>query len=773
MKFFRAVLITIFVAGITGTTMVSAAGDEFLVADIRVEGLDRISEGTVFTYLPIDVGDSFYPARATQLIRSLYRSDFFETIDIGVDGNVLVVKVRERSAISSITFEGNKAIESGDLSEALRGSGIAKGQVYNRSVVEGLERELQDQYLARGKYNAVIATDTQTQQDNRVAIAIDIKEGENAKIKNINIMGNKDFTEEELLKEFATGIPPWWNFFSGKDQYSQVKLQGDLETLDSHYLDRGYLNYALDSSQVTITPNKKDIYVTLNINEGDQFTVRSVDVEGELIFTEEQMLSLVNHHVGKVFSRASVIATIDGVKNILGTRGYAFAEVDIVPDVDEEANEVDLTFTVEPGKRVYVRRVNFHGNYKTHDEVFRREMRQMEGAWYAKPNVDRSKVRIERLPFIEEVEVETTPVPGKDDQVDVEVTVKERLAGNFTATAGYSGDNGFILGLGVQEDNFLGTGNSVAFQFNNSRFNEVYSISYTNPYYTVDGVSRGFSGFYRKTNAGQNFLAEYLADRFGFSVSYGLPLSEYSFARASIGYEHTEITDSIFTPDEITEFLDANGNTYDQFVLNLVYSHDTRNRTVFPDRGMQNVFSLQVAAPGSNLEFWKFTYQNSLFLPLFNSGFIYAFKTDLSYGEAYGDTSDVPFFEKFYLGGISSLRGFETNTLGPAALRGNSTSLNNFDPIGGNLSVKFTNELIFPTPFVSDNKSIRTSFFVDTGQVYEDASAFEFEELRASYGLSMRWLSPVAPLTFSFAKPFNYGPRDRRENFQFNVGVTF
>jgi len=766
------VLTTAILAAMASTPATSQSAD-ILVSDIRVEGLDRISEGTVYTYLPIDVGDSFSAGRATQLIRSLYKSEFFETIDIGIDGSVLVVRVKERPAISSITFDGNKAIESKDLSEALKGSGISKGQVYNRSVVEGMERELKNQYLSRGKYNVVVDTDTTVQQDNRVAIAIDIKEGENAKIRGINIIGNETYPDEQLLKEFETGIPPWWKFFSGKDQYSQVKLQGDLETLDSHYLDSGYLNFALTSSQVTITPDKKDIYVTLNVEEGEQFTVRSVNVEGDLIFTEEQMLSAVSHHTDKVFSRAAVVASIDGLKNILGSRGYAFADVDIRPDVDPDANEVDLTFVIDPGKRVYVRRVNFHGNYKTHDEVFRREMRQMEGAWYSKPNVDRSKIRIERLPFIEEVEVDTTTVPGQDDQIDVEVTVKERLAGNFTATAGYSGDSGFILGLGVQEDNFLGTGNSVALQFNNSRFNEVYSVSYTNPYYTVDGVSRGFSGFFRKTNAGQNFLAEYLADRFGLSVSYGVPLSEYSFLRASVGYEHTEITDSPFTPNEITDFLDANGKTYDQFVLNFAYSHDTRNRTVFPDRGMQNVFSFQAAVPGSDLEFWKLTYQNSLFWPIFKSRFIYAFKTDISYGESYGSTSDVPFFEKFYLGGIRSLRGFETNSLGPLAQRGGSTNINDFDPIGGNLKVQFTNEIFFPTPFAADNRSIRTGLFVDVGQVYEDASTFEADQLRGSYGISMRWLSPVAPLTFSFAKPFNYGPLDRRENFQFNVGVTF
>ncbi len=743
---------------------------EITVGNIRLEGLDRISEGTVYTYLPIDIGDSFYPAKATQLIKSLYQSDFFETIDVGLDGNVLVVKVKERPAISSITFDGNKAIESADLTNALKSSGIAKGQVYNRSVVEGLERELKEQYLSRGKYNVAIDTDMQFQQDNRVAIAIDIKEGDNAKIKNINIIGNNDFTEKELLKEFETGIPPWWNPLSSKDQYSQVKLQGDLETLDSKYLDNGYLNYNLDSSQVTITPDKEDIYVTLNVDEGEQFTVRSVNVEGELIFTEEQMLSAVEHHVDKVFSRAAVVNSIDGYKSILGSRGYAFAEVDIRPELDNDTNEVDLNFIIEPGKRVYVRRVHFRGNYKTQDEVFRREMRQMEGAWYSKPNVDRSKVRIERLPFIEEVEIDTTPVAGEDDQVDIEVQVKERLAGNFTATAGYSGDSGFIFGLGVQEDNFLGTGNSMALQFNNSRFNEVYSLSYTNPYYTVDGVSRGFSAFYRKTNAGENFLAEYLADRFGFSASYGVPLSEVSFLRASLGYEQTEITSSVFTPVEITDFLDANGNRYDQFILNLAYSHDTRNRSIFPDRGMQNILSFQAVIPGSDLEYWKLTYQNNLFIPLFSTRFIYALKTDISYGEAYNDTSDVPFFEKFYLGGIRSLRGFETNSLGPRSL---ATAISNDDPIGGNLKVQVTNELIFPTPFAAENRSIRTGLFLDAGNVFANASDFEADQLRTSVGISMRWLSPVAPLTFSFAKPINYGPRDERESFQFNVGVQF
>lgn len=764
MKKTISAIIAALVAFSTGTSIFAQA-ENIIISDIRVEGLTRISEGTVFTYLPIDVGDSFYAARATQLIRSLYRSDFFETIDIGVDGSVLVVRVKERPAISSITFDGNKAIESKDLTNALKSSGVAKGQVYNRSVVESLERELKEQYLSRGKYNVAIDTETQLQQDNRVAIAIDIKEGENAKIKDINIIGNQRYSEKELLKEFETGIPPWWKLFSSRDQYSQVKLQGDLETLDSHYLDNGFLNYDLTSSQVTITPDREDIYVTLNIEEGEQFTVREVAVSGELILTEDQMLRVVEHHKGKVFSRAAVVASIDAYKSILGARGYAFAEVDIEPKIDENSNEVDLTFTVDPGKRVYVRRVNFHGNYKTHDTVFRREMRQMEGAWYSKPNVDRSKVRIERLPFIEEVEVETTRVPGEDDQVDIEFEVKERLAGNFTATAGYSGDSGFIFGLGVQEDNFLGTGNSMGLQFNNSRYNEVYSLSYTNPYYTVDGVSRGFSAFYRKTDAGENFLAEYLADRFGFSVSYGIPLSEVSFLRGSLGFEQTEISSSIFTPQEITSFLDANGNRYNQYILNLAYSHDTRNRTVFPDFGMLNLLSLQAAIPGSDLEYWKLSYQNQWFKPVFGD-FVYSFKTDLAYGEDYGNTSDLPFFEKFYLGGIRSLRGYETNSLGPRTVQTD-------DPFGGNLKVKFTSELFFPLPFAADNRSIRTGLFVDMGNVFAQPGDFEWDELRGSVGVSMRWLSPVAPLTFSFARPFNYGPRDERESFQFNVGVSF
>lgn len=742
----------------------SVFSDEIVLSDIEVRGLDRISAGTVFTYLPIDVGDTFDIRNSSKLIRDLYKSDFFEDIDIGLDGNVLVIKVIERPAIAAITLDGNKAIETEQLSSALKSAGIAKGRVYNRSVVESLQQELEKQYFARGKYNVRIETKTKVLEGNLVEIDIDISEGQVAKIQKVNLVGNEAFTTKRLTKDFASGVPAWWAFLSGRDKYSRVKLSGDIEQLKSYYLDRGYLKFDVSSSQVAITPDKKDIYITLNLDEGAQYIVGDIALHGELIFPEEEMRQLVMIETDEIFSRAKVINSVTAMTNKFGERGYANAVVDIKPVLDEKTHKVDLNFILEPGSRVYVRRINFHGNYKTRDEVFRREMRQMEGGWYSTPLVKRSRVRIQRLPFIENVDVKTTAVAGKADQVDLDVTVTERLAGNFTASAGYSGGEGFILSLGVDEDNFLGTGNKMSLQFNNSQANTVYSISYTDPYYKIDGVSRGFSAYYRETDAGENSVSDYLSDRYGLSVNYGIPLSEYDFLKATVGYEKTKIRQTVNTPVEISDFVAANGDQYDEFLLNLRYQHDTRNRSIFAESGNLQSLSLETALPGSDLEYWKLNYK-TIFLHPFTQYLILSLRTDIAYGDKYGDSTDLPFFEKYYAGGIRTLRGYESNSLGPRS----STN----DPLGGNFRTLFTTELLFPPPFAKETREMRMGLFIDGGNVFADPDDFEASELRYSAGVSLLWMSPVAPLTFSLARAFNTEDEDEKERFQFNLGFSF
>jgi len=693
------------------------------VKDIEIRGLERISAGTVFTYLPVDIGDEYALERTPEILRGLYKSGYFEDIELGFDQDVMVIKVKERPAIAEINFEGNKAIESEQLSEALKSSNISKGRVFDRSVLDRLEHELRQQYFARGKYNVKIDTEVKEKEDNRVAIDINISEGQVAKIKQVNIVGNEKYSEEDLMDDFTSGRPAWWALFSSRDEYAKPKLSSDLETLRAYYLDKGYLNFDIESTQVTITPDRKDIYVTINIDEGDQYTINDVNLKGELIFPEKDLMELVKTESGEIFSRAKLTETIGALKDKLGEKGYAFADVEILPKLNKEEKTVDLDYVMKPGMRAYVRRIVFRGNSKTDDEVFRREMRQLEGGWYSTPKVKRSKIRIQRLPYVESVDIKTNPVPGMADQVDLDVSVTERLAGSFTATAGYSQTQGLLIALSINEDNFFGTGKRVSLNFNNSSVNTVYSISYTNPYHTVDGVSRGFSAFYRETDAGENNTADFVADRYGLSVNYGIPLTEFDRLRLNLGYENTTIKTTDETPLEITDFLDRNGDSYDEFLLSTTYSHDTRNRTVFAERGNVQTLSLEAA-----MEYWKINYRNNLLLPL-AKWLTLSLEGDIGYGDSYGKTDDFPFFEHYYAGGIRSVRGFESNSLGPLSSNG--------DAFGGQFRTLAGAELIFPAPFALDNPSIRMGAFIDAGNVFATIDDFEASELRMSAGLSM------------------------------------
>ncbi|HID83316.1 MAG TPA: outer membrane protein assembly factor BamA [Chromatiales bacterium] len=738
--------------------------NSIIIKDIEVRGLERISAGTVFTYLPIDVGDEFDLERAPEILRGLYKSGFFENIDLGVEKDVLIIKVEERPAIADINFEGNKAIETDQLNEALKSSGISRGRVFDRSVLERLEQELRQQYFARGKYNVKIETKIEEKENNRVAIDIEISEGVVAKIKNVNIVGNTAFDEDDLMDDFVSGKPAWWAFFSSRDEYAKPKLSADLETLRAYYLDKGYLNFNIESTQVTITPDKKDIYITINLDEGDQYTIEAINLRGDLIFPEEEMRPLITASPGEIFSRAKLTDSITALKDKVGEKGYAFADIDVIPEINKSEKKVTLNFVVKPGNRAYVRRIAFHGNTKTRDEVFRREMRQLEGGWYSTPKVKRSKIRIQRLPFVESVDIKTRPVPGMADQVDLDISLTERLAGSFTATAGFSQDQGFLFSLSVNEDNFFGTGKRVGLNFNNSQVNTVYSITYTNPYYTVDGISRGFNAFFRQTDAGENNISDYLADRYGVSVNYGIPLTEFDRFRLNLGFENTTIKTTDNTPQEILDFLDENGNEYDEYLINASYTHDTRNRTVFAESGNLQTLSLKAAIPGSELEFWKINYRNTLLLPL-TKKLTLSMRGDVAWGDSYGDTSDLPFFEKYFAGGIRSVRGYENNSLGPLSSRG--------DAFGGNFRALASTELFFPAPFASDNRSIRLGVFADAGNVFPSVDDFEVSDLRFSAGMSMIWLSPVGPLTFSIAEALNAEEGDEIQQFQFNIGASF
>ncbi len=737
-----------------------------MVQDIRLEGLQRIAAGTVFNYLPVKVGETMDDARASEAIRALFKTGFFNDVRLEREGDVLVVFVTERPAIASIKITGNKDINTDQLVKALKEQGLGEGLTFDRALLDRAEQELKRQYFSRGKYGVEIAATATPLERNRVGIAIDISEGRAARIREINVIGNDSFSDDDLLADFQSGTTSTLSFYTGGDQYSKQKLSADLETLRSFYLDRGYINFSINSTQVSITPDKKDIYITINVTEGDKFTVRDVKLAGDLVLPEAELEALVAVKPGEIFSRKSATDTTTKLIERLGDEGYAFANVNAIPEIDQAGKQVGLTFFVDPGKRVYVRRINVAGNTKTRDEVLRREMRQLESAWISTEKVKRSRVRLDKLGYFEEVNVETPAVAGTTDQVDVNFAVVEKPSGNLLAGLGFSQSQGIIFNTSISQDNFLGSGKHVSAAFNNSRVNTVYSFAYTNPYHTPDGISRGFSLFYRTTDASNANISRYSTDVQGAFVNYGIPLNEYDSVRLSAGYEGTRINTGASTPTEYTDFLTAAGREeFATIKLTAGWSHDTRNRSVFADEGVLQNLNAEMTAPGTNLEYYKVSYRHLLLYPLAKYWTL-SLNGDVGYGKSFGDTPELPFFENFFAGGSRSVRGFKDNTLGPRGAGPDGR------PLGGDLKVVGNAEVFFPVPFVKDSKSVRLSFFVDIGNVYGD-EGFEAGELRYSSGLSAVWLSPLGPLTVSVAQPLNSGPGDDEQSFQFTLGSLF
>lgn len=736
------------------------AFEPFIIKDIRVDGLSRIAVGTVLNYLPINEGDKMDDARSAETIRALFETGFFDDVSLAREDGVLVVKVVERPAISKIEITGNKDITSEQLTEALKGVGLAEGRIFDRSLLDKVERELELQYFSQGKYAVKIKSVVTTLDEGRVEITINIAEGRVAKIRNINIVGNKAYGDDELLDKFQLSTQA---IFSDNDQYSKQKLSADLETLRSYYLDNGYINFNIDSTQVSITPDKKDVYVTINISEGDKYSVRDVKLTGELIISEEELFKLVTIHTGDVFSRKATTESAAAISERLGREGYAFSNVNTVPDIDNEKKEVSLSFFVDPGKRVYVNRINIAGNAKTSDQVIRREMRQMEGGWISTDQVGRSRVRLQKLGYFEEVNVETPTVPGTDEQVDINLNVTERPSGTLMAGLGYSQSQGFLLNASISQDNFLGSGKRISATINNSDVNTVYSFAYTNPYYTLNGISRGLKIFSRETDAGQANVADYTSDIYGASVSYGFPISEYNTASLSLGYENTTLHTTVNTPQSYLDFINANTDQFDIIRLESGWSHDTRNRALFADRGIYNSISGEVALPGSGLEFYKINLRGLGYKPV-TQKLTLMLKADIGYGDSYSDTTELPFFERYYAGGSNSVRGYASNSLGPRVA-------NNAE--GGAFKTVGNMELIFPAPFAEDNRSLRLSAFFDIGNVFAKVDDFDVDELRYSTGVAAIWITPIAPLTFSFAWPLNDRVGDESERFQFTLGSFF
>lgn len=735
----------------------------FTVKDIRVEGIQRTEAGTVFSYLPVKVGDTLNDDKAAQAIKALFATGFFKDVRIDVEGNVMVVVLQERPAISSLNFVGMKEFEQEAIVKALKEVGIATGRIFDRSLLDKAEQELKRQYLSRGKYAAQITTTVTPLERNRVGINFNIVEGEAAKIRQINIVGAKAFKEKELLSLMELTTPGWLTWYSKNDQYSRQKLTADLEKLKSFYLDRGFLEFNVESSQVSISPDKQDVYITLNVVEGERYKVSSVKLAGDFSIPEEDVRKLVTIRPGDVFSRERLNNSTKAISDRLGTEGYAFANVNASPEINREKRLVDFTIFVDPGKRVYVRRVNVTGNTKTRDEVVRREIRQMESAWYNADKVKNSKERVDRLGFFTEVAVETPPVPGTSDQLDVNMSVTEKATGNLMLGVGTSSTDKIILSGSISQNNFLGSGNNVSIQVNSSKSNRTYALSYTNPYFTPDGVSQGFDIYHRTVDTSSTDIAYYKSKSTGGGIRFGFPISETQSFSVGIAADSTTINVFDDSPTYYKRYVAKFGETNTSFPLTLAWVNDSKNSFFFPTSGTYQRAGLEVGIPGGDLTYYRANYQLQHFIPL-SKRFTLMLNGDVGYAKGLGG-KELPFFKNYYAGGVNSVRGYKASTLGTAG------TIEGEDRLGGNRKLVGNAELLWSLPGFEN--SARVGLFFDAGQVYASGDKFDLGELRYSTGVTAAWLSPVGPLKFSIGAPLNKKSTDEAETFQFQLGTTF
>jgi len=748
--------------------------DSFTVDQIEVIGVKKISVGTVFNYLPLNVGEEFDENRSPEIIRELYSTGFFEHIELFRDNNSLIVKVKERPSIAEINIEGNKDIDDEALDQAFDQMGMTRGKIFNELLLSKLELELQQLYYSLGKYAVKLKADWRKIDDDRVAIDITISEGEPALIRSINITGNRIFDEETLRENFE--LEPTDDGWFASDSYSSSKLTADLENLNSFYLDQGYVQFKVDSKQVTISPDRKDINITVNISEGEQFTIKEIGMAGNLVVDRAELMALVPFREGEIFSRKKVTIVVDLISRRLGEEGYAFAEVRPIPEINEADNTVSLKYLINPGKKMMVRFIKFFGNNGTRDYVLRREMRQFESEQYSAWKVERSRTRLQRLNFLASVNIQTVRVEGHDDQLDLEISVTERFSGSFQVGLGYSGVQGAILNIGLQHDNVFGSGNTISVTFDNSAASERYGFRYLNPYYTADGISRGFSFSFSKTDAADLNISDYLLDRVSLGMDFGIPLSEFNTFRTDFGVIQNEITVSPLSADEVIQFIidnsdefdsntprdEVDGAIYRSLFSSISFSHDTRNRRIFAETGGLNTIKFELFS--GDLDYYKIRYNHKSAIPITDK-VTYAFSSRIGYGDSFNETSDLPFFEKFLAGGVRSVRGYERNSLGPLDSNG--------DPFGGNLQVILSSEILFPIESFGSSETFRLGLYLDAGNVFANVNEFDSGELRASVGLSAKWFSVIGPLEFSYAETLNDVPGDDVQNFQFALGAAF
>jgi outer membrane protein insertion porin family len=787
------------------------AFDDFLVSDIRIIGLQRVSTGSIFNVIPISVGDNIDQRKSADITRSLFATEQFDDIQIAKDGNTLIIIVQERPSISAIDISGNKALKTEQLLESLDGVGIKEGEVYKRSTVEKVKSELVRSYASNGRYGAGVDIEEIKKPRNRIELNIEVDEGKSATIESINIIGNELFSNEDLLDGFELSSGSIFSFLSNDNAYSREKLKGDIESLESFYLNRGYLKFSIESSEISLSKDKKSIFINFNVFEGEQYTINDVEVVGDLPFEDEVYEEITNSLKDKIYSQAQITGIEEFFTNVLGNQGYAFAEVSGNPVIDDDSQDVKITFSVMPGKRTYTRKILFTGNNLTQDYVLRREMRQFEGAWSSDNSIESGKVRLERLGYFKEVNVETVPVVGTDDQIDVIYSVEEENTGSIGGNLGYS-DFGLMVGFNLQEQNFLGTGNTVAVGINKNVYSEQYNLSFLDPFATKDGVSLGYNAYFRETDYGEYNVANYLTNSNGIGVQYGWPISDTQRLNLSLTYDKTDISVGTQPAREIWDFVNAEGNIYETLNLQTQWQRVTLNRGMYPTDGASTAVSLSATVPGSDLNYYRINLRQKFYQPL-GRGLVFGFNGEIGYLSTFGDTKETPFFQNFFAGGPRSLRGFESNTLGPRSTEAPCYEFNYsegtcpnlidsdgdeipdkpyYNPyanseynkrvsIGGNVKVEGSLQLIFRLPFIEDQRSMRSAFFFDFGNVFSDnCKEYQFncykpsiDDLRYSYGVGITFVTGFGPMSFAISKPTNAGQYEETKQFQFTVGNVF
>ncbi|HEY8521780.1 MAG TPA: outer membrane protein assembly factor BamA [Gammaproteobacteria bacterium] len=771
----------------------NAAFQPFVVRDFRVEGAQRISEGTVYNYLPINIGDVVDEQRVREAIRALFQTGFFQDVELRRDRDTLVIAVLERPSIEEFTFSGNKDIKTENLQEVLTDAGLTRGKIFDQSVLDEVTQALTEQYFSQGKYAAKVTPKVEPLEDNRVRVSIEIEEGDRARIRQINIVGNTAFSDEEILDNFQLSTGGFLSFLRDNNRYSKEALEGDLETLRSFYMDRGYADFRWDDVRVSISPDKRDIFITISITEGDLYTIRDVRLAGDMVVPEDQLRALIQVQPGQIFSQRQLSLTEELMSLRLGQDGYAFAEIRSFPELNEETKEVDVTFFVDPRNRVYVRRINFNGADNVNDEVFRREMRQMEGGYLSNALVERSKVLLQRLPYVESVEYETTPVPGSPDLVDVDFEIEEGLPGQFGGSLGFSEAYGITLGGNFIHSNFMGTGNRVALDLRGGEYHKVYSLDFTDPYRTINGLSRTISFQYQDITQFTSVSSDFSTETLSAGLTWGYLVSEYQTVRFGFVYQDAELLTGFYSSQQARDWVQANGNpfqvTSDVFgtqvkslELSTGWIYDSRNATLFPDAGTRVAAILNATVPGSEVEYYVASLDFTKYFRL-PGRWRFRINSDLAFGDAMGETTALPPYRQFFGGGPGSVRGFKESTLGPVDDRGN--------PYGGNMLVTNQFELIVPTPEKIGN-STRISIFYDMGGVFSTRGVkffdklgdpieydFDYDRLKRSVGIGVEWLAPLGLLRFSYAVPLNEDDEtdrffgDEVERFQFSIGNAF